>query len=111
MGKTYDLNVVINGQTVPLTKKFTMKASITASKYLNPNSVSPVLKTQIIISLDETFPGTLAAEDFSVNATSIKDENYVRYLNVLSVDQEAKTLRTMFGGAESGVFKISIRHK
>jgi hypothetical protein len=70
-----------------------------------------VLKTQVIVSLGDTFPGTLKAEDFSVNATSTKDPNYVRYMNVLSVDQEAKTLRTMFGGAESGVFQVTIRHK
>jgi hypothetical protein len=30
---------------------------------------------------------------------------------VLSVDNEAKKIRTMFGGAWSGLFEISIRHK
>jgi len=46
----------------------------------------------------------MKAEDFSVNATSVTDESYVRYLNVLSVNDEAKSLRVMFGGAYSGLF-------
>jgi hypothetical protein len=62
------------------------------------------LKTPVVISLDEFFPYTLKAEDFTVNATSIKDETYIRYLNVMSVDDSAKTLRCMFGGAYTGVF-------
>jgi len=41
----------------------------------------------------------------------VNDDSYVRYLNVLSVDNEAKTIRAMFGGAYSGMFQMSIRHK
>jgi len=50
-------------------------------------------------------------DDFTVNATSIIDESYIRYLNVLSVDNDAKTIKAMFGGAKSGDFQMSIRHK
>jgi hypothetical protein len=46
----------------------------------------------------------MVASEFSVNATSVDNEDYVRYLNVLSVDAAAKTIRCMFGGAYSGVF-------
>lgn len=38
------------------------------------------------------------------------NESYIRYLNVMSVDDSTKTIRAMFGGAYSGVFKLSIRH-
>jgi hypothetical protein len=88
LGQTYDLSVVINGQTVENTKKFTMMSGIAASKDLNPSSASPVLKTPISITLGEEFPEDLQLnpEDFSVNATSTLNEDYVRYLNVLSVD-------------------------
>jgi hypothetical protein len=41
----------------------------------------------------------------------VNDENYIRYLNVLSVDDSTKTLRAKFGGARTGMFQMSIRHK
>jgi len=79
---------------------------------LSPNSASPVLKTPIVITLDPFFPYELYdPKDFTVNATSVDDENYIRYLNVLSVDNSAMTIRAMFGGAYTGMFQISIRHK
>jgi hypothetical protein len=70
------------------------------------------LKTPIEIQLNPDFPYELRdAADFSVNATSVNDETYIRYLNVLSVDEGTKTIRAMFGGAFSGMFQINIRHK
>jgi hypothetical protein len=41
---------------------------------------------------------------FTVNAISVTKEDYVRYLNVLSVNDETKTIRAMFGGAYTGMF-------
>ena len=35
----------------------------------------------------------------------------MRYLNVVEVDDSAKSMVALFGGAESGTFQISIRHK
>jgi len=40
---------VINGQTIENDVSFTTKDSISASLDLNPNSVSPVLKTPVEI--------------------------------------------------------------
>jgi len=78
---------------------------------LTPNTASPVLKTTIVIQLDPSFPLAMKPEDFTVNATSVTKPNYIRYLNVLSVDDGAKTLNVKFGGAESGMFQMNIRHK
>jgi hypothetical protein len=36
--------------------------------------------------------------------------DYTRYLNVIGVDDAAKTLTVMFGGAYSGEFQLAIRH-
>jgi hypothetical protein len=72
---------------------------------LIPNTASPVLKTPIDIQLDEFFPYELTdATHFSVNATSVDNAEYIRYLNVLSVDNAAKKIRCLFGGARSGNF-------
>lgn len=109
--KTVGMNIIINGVTVTHSVSFKTKADVQLSVGLNPNSASPVLKTPIEISLDADFPYDLVKEDFSVNATSVDDSSYIRYLNVLSVDNEAKTIRAMFGGAYSGLFQMQIRHK
>jgi hypothetical protein len=77
------------------------------------------LKTPIEIDLDPLFPYDLEASDFSVNATDITNELYIRYLNVLSTRTEGteeegnvrKIIRCMFGGAYTGMFQMSIRHK
>ena len=43
-------------------------------------------------------------------AGDITFPDYVRYMNVIDVDDDAKTITTKFGGAESGSYKIWIRH-
>jgi len=62
------------------------------------------LKTPVTIQLDLDFPYTLKAEDFTVTAIGTKDKTYVRFLNVLDVDDAKKTIRCMFGGAWTGQF-------
>jgi hypothetical protein len=77
---------------------------------LTPSSASPVLKTDIVLQLDTSFPYTLNRDDFTVNATDTNNPEYVRYLKVNAVDDSAKTLTCKFGGAESSDFVISVRH-
>lgn len=61
--------------------------------------------------METDFPFTLARGDLSINATSTTDETYIRYLNVIEVNDTEKTFVAMFGGAYSGEYQISIRHK
>jgi hypothetical protein len=103
--KTLNMAVTINGVAVTNSLQLKTKTDVQGSTNLIPNTASPVLKTPIVIQLDLDFPYELqSGADFTVNATSVADESYIRYLNVLSVDNEAKTIRAMFGGAYSGVF-------
>ena len=90
-----------------------MKSSIFGINSMTPSSVSPVLKTKIDIVLDSGFPYALNKGDITVNATSTNAEtpDYVRYLNVIAVDDSSKKLTVMFGGALSGDFQMSVRHK
>ena len=46
-----------------------------------------------------------------MNATSTTNSTYVRYMNVVGVDDATKKLITMFGGAKSAKFQITVRHK
>jgi hypothetical protein len=106
------MTIVINGQAVSDSITVTMRAAgSTATLTLTPSSVSPVLKTKVVVQMDTAFPHTLAREDLTMNATSTTDSSYIRYLRVIEVDDSAKTFTAMFGGAESGQFQISIRHK
>jgi len=61
--------------------------------------------------MEADFPHVLTKEDLSCNATSTTDSTYIRYMNVIAVDDAAKTFTVMFGGAYSGKYQISIRHK
>ena len=101
-GQAMTATIVINGQTVTNSLSLAMKSDVKSGLTLTPDSVSPVLKTKIVVSLETNFPYTLVKEDLSINATSTDDNTYIRYLNVISVDDAAKTFTAMFGGAYSG---------
>ena len=101
LSKTYKLGVKINGQTVTHSVDSTMKNNVKKSSMLDPSSVSPILKTKITITLDSDFPFTLDKDHFTVNATDTTNSTYVRYMNVVSVDDTNKKLVCMFGGAKS----------
>lgn len=103
--------IVINGQTVGNSVTVTMKTEVKSSLTLTPSSASPVLKTKITVQLESDFPYTLVKEELTMNATSTTDSSYIRYLRVVEVDDAAKTFTALFGGAHSGLFQISIRHK
>jgi hypothetical protein len=81
-----------------------MKTDVKTSITIVPGSVSPVLKSNVSVQLQSDFPYTLVKGDFSINATSTTNSSYIRYLNVIEVDDSTKTLVAKFGGAESGTF-------
>jgi hypothetical protein len=64
----------------------------------------------LTVTLESTFTYTLAREDFSVNLTSSTNASISKQLNVVSVDDGAKTLSIMFGGAWTGDYLLKIRH-
>jgi hypothetical protein len=105
------MTISINGQTVTQSLSLSLMSDMKSGVILVPDSASPVLKTKINITLESTFPYTLAKEDFSVNATNITNPTYFRQMNVIAVDDSTKTLTCLFGGAWSGQYLISIRHK
>lgn len=90
-----------------MTTMSTTKAGI----IVTPPSANPTLKTKINITLESDFPYTLDKNDFSVNATNISNPTYFRQMNVIGVDESTKTIICMFGGAWSGLYQLSIRHR
>ena len=75
---------------------------------LTPNSVSPVLKTEITINLASDYPETLDVSDFNVTLYSNTDENYTRSLYVISADDSTKSLLIKFPGAVSGSYYLQV---
>jgi len=110
-GQSVTMTVVINDLTVANDLSVSMMGDVKSGISLTPASASPVLKTKIAIGLQSDFPYTLAKEDFTVNATSSTNSTYIKYMNVVEVDDATKTITTMFGGAHSGAYYISIRHR
>ena len=116
------LKVTINGVEVTNSLTLKMKADNKKGIQMSPTSISPVLKGEIIFTLESNFPYALKEEDFSINATlkqlSTQVSPYyrqnqntkVRKLSITAVDNTAKTVTVVFGGAYSGTYSIRIRH-
>lgn len=106
--ETQTLTVSINNAVDSSTLSVTLKTTIDATLELNPSSVSPVLKTEITIYLDSSYANTLDAEDFTAVLYSLDDTTYERELYVMSVDDDAKTVKIKFPGAVSGDYFIQL---
>lgn len=115
-GKTHKIKVTINSLVVQQDLSLEMKTEVKSGLTLAPNSVSPVLKNKIKIQIDTNFPYTLSKDEFSVNATQLSNNtvhiahSLTKQLNVVEVDDAAKTITVLFGGAYSGKYQIKIRH-
>lgn len=104
------MTIVINGQVVTNSLSFTLNVDAKRFLSITPESASPVLKTKITVALSEDWTHTLTRESLSMNATSVTNSSYIRQMNVIEVDDAARTFVVMFGGAESGQFHLNIRH-
>jgi len=63
------LKVVINGVEVQNSINLKIKGTNKKGIQISPNSISPVLKGEIIFYLESNFPYALKEDDFSINAT------------------------------------------
>lgn len=72
---------------------------------ISPNSVSPVLKQNLIIQLASNFPDILDIDAYSV---FVMGTDYKRMINIVSVDNIAKTMTVKFNGAPSGSYRVVI---
>jgi hypothetical protein len=104
------LSINVNSQTVTNTLNFDTRGSFFSTVSISPSSASPVLKTPLTIQLPSDFSYTLSRNDFTVNMTKADNATVVKRLNVVSVDDTAKTIQAMFGGAYSGDYLLHVRH-
>jgi hypothetical protein len=78
---------------------------------VSPRSVSPVLKTDLVITLMAGYPEDVRAEDFTVLLVKPDDPDFTRELRVKSADNNSKTLTVKFAGAPSGEYKLRLQSR
>lgn len=75
---------------------------------VSPNSVSPVLKQDIIITLVPDYPTISDLSTYSARVKSANDDSYERDLYIMSYDNTSKEMKVKFNGAPSGDYVIEI---
>jgi len=73
-----------------------------------PTSVSPVLSSELTVTLESTYPHTLSAADFKAKLVSTTDNTITRPLYIMDADDSAKTIKIKFPGADSGVYHVQV---
>jgi hypothetical protein len=100
--------VTINSKT-DSSLSLTITTAPATVRQLIPTLVSPVLKADITITVDQSFAGTLDREDLEIFIEDIANPANVRQVNVISVDNTAKTILVKYGGAYTGEYKLIVR--
>lgn len=76
---------------------------------LAPNSASPVLLTELVVTLESTYPGDMnSALDFTATLKGKTDPTISRPLFVKAVSAADKTVTITFPGADSGEYYIAL---
>ena len=91
--------------TVDSTETITQIDAVQNALSLSPNSVSPVLKTDLTITLASTYTGTIDANSFVVDLLDSAGA-IVKNLFVISADAGGKTVLVKFPGAFSGSYSL-----
>ena len=76
---------------------------------LSPVSVSPVLASELTVTLESTYPEVLIAADFNATLIDQNNSTNTRPLYVVSVDDSAKTIKIKFPGAETGSYYVQVQ--
>jgi hypothetical protein len=73
---------------------------------ISPSSVSPVAITNITVSLETTYPETLAVADFTATLIDSTNSTNTRPLYIVSVDDSTKSIIVKFNGADPGNYLV-----
>ena len=107
------MTVTVNGKSTTLATPLSVLAVASKVFSITPNSVSPVLKTQVRILISD-YAGALVKDDIEVSIVSQGvSPPIVRMLNILEVgvDGNKQYINAMFGASESGVYDLKVRSR
>lgn len=74
-----------------------------------PNRVSPVLKSNLTISLASNYAAVLGSLNFNIAISNKKTPNILTNLYLISQDDATKSLVVKFPGAPSGNYSLHVR--
>ena len=102
------VEVIVNGVSGTSLPSLSLMSVVMDTVTLVPSSVSPVLKSEIDITLGSTFTDDLTgmANLFTVVAYSDSDPDFMLALYVMSVDVTNNSIKVKFPGAKSGTYHI-----
>jgi hypothetical protein len=75
---------------------------------ISPTSVSPVIATNLTVTLETGYPETLDAAHFTAKLIDSTNSTKTRALYIVSVDDAAKTIKIKFPGADSGTYYVQV---
>ena len=101
IGSAVTITVTVNTQT-DTSKTLTFSAAPTSVIAFIPSSASPVLTGNITLVISPSFASALTTSDLTAYLENKNDETYKKRLNVIAVDNTAKTVTVKYSGAKSG---------
>jgi len=110
LSATLTPTITINDQVISHSLTIDMNDAVESADSISPTSASPVLVTELVITLDSAFPETVNTDDYSVYITDQDDSTNVKYIKVVDADDTDKTLTLKFGGAWSGLYDVAVEH-
>jgi hypothetical protein len=103
----YTVTVTVNGVT-DSTRSVQLLTTKQNGISISPNSVSPVLATNLTVTLDSGYPETLVASHFTARLIDATNSTNTRALYIVSVDDSNKTIKIKFPGADSGSYLVQV---
>jgi len=112
MSKKFNgIQLSINGAAISFVTEITVATSVIKATKISPTSVSPVLKGLMEVTIENTYPVALKAEDFTVELLSKSAPEYIKPMRVFKVDTGRNVLICKYGGAWSGDYGVRVKSK
>lgn len=103
----YSMNITVNGVS-DTTQSVTLLTTKQSGVTVSPSSVSPVIASNLTVTLEPTYPETLNKADFSAKLVNVTDASDTRPLYIMSVNDTEKTIKIKFPGADSGSYLVQV---
>jgi len=85
-----------------------VNAVVASVSSISPDNYSPVLKTDLVITLSADYTGAYDTEDFTVQIVPSDSAHKTRTLNVYKTDSGSREITVRYGGAESDVYSLTV---
>ena len=95
--------IIINSQS-DSSLSLTLSTAPATIVSIVPSKVSPVLKTNLTLTVGSAYQGTLDTSDLEVYLVDVSNITNVEYVNVIIADNTTRQIIVRYGGAYSGTY-------